>query len=233
MSYQTKEDPRTFKNFYPEPGIRHQVHSAFAHRFLPLLVHQSPRDFGSIFFETIAAGRPMDPDRFIHNVWGYFEKRTGLVPEEPHPERSGLVFRRVTDLSMSLLGIDGKTAFLVRMPQPERIPEAYFVAIVFLTEGAQVRNWPKDLKARVITLEDSELERPDGLARGVLCEWNAQGKHLNYGAVVQASQEAFVRAVTQLLETPDRAPQASFTPPREGADSPAQNPQPHPKSPAA
>lgn len=223
MNYPTQEDPRTFKNFYPEPGIRHQVHRAFVHRFLPLQVHQSPRDFGSIFFETIAAGRPMDPDRFIHNVWGYFEKSTGLVPEEPHPERNGLVFRRVTDLSMSLLGIHGKTAFLVRMPKPERILEAYFVAIVFLTDGMQVRSWPKDLKARVITLEDSELERPDGLARGVLCEWDAQGKHLNYWEVVQASQEAFVQAVTQLLGNPDRAPQASFTPPREGADSQAKS----------
>lgn len=233
MSYPVKEDPRTLKGFYPDAEMRHQVHRTFAHRFLPLYVHRSPWVFAFEIYDRLVTGRPVDPSRYIQTRWMLFEESTGLVAPDSNPEKNGILFRKVTDLTMTFQQVQGMPTMIVRMPHPERMPEAYYLAIVLLTQASNPRAWPQDLKARVFTLEHSDLLGPDGLAYGVLCEWTPEGKHLNFRSVVRADRDPFVQSVAKLLENPDPAPGASFTPGKDGAPSEIQIHPTDPKPPTS
>jgi hypothetical protein len=69
MKVKLQEDIRTLRDFYPDPILRHQVHYAFAHRFLPQYVQQNPYAFFSYLYHQDSSGGEMGPTRFIHSRW--------------------------------------------------------------------------------------------------------------------------------------------------------------------
>lgn len=152
----------------------------------------------------------MDPTRFLHSRWhGIFEPAVGLVPKESvelfTPGKTVYTFRRVSDLSMSLHNVGGDRAALVQMPPPERSPEAYFVCVV-------------ENGARIFTLEAEASDEHPG--EGIVCEWTKEGEHRNFGIGVPANQEAFLKAVTALVQAPGARAAASCTPRTDGASPP-------------
>jgi hypothetical protein len=123
-----------------------------------------------------------------------FEDALGLVkraqPGEP------ILFRRVSDLDMSLAVLDGKPATLIQMPRPERPPEAFFACVVLLAEARRPDLWPRDVQVRIFTLE---LELDSHGSSGLICEWLKDGAHHNFGLSVLAQKPPFLQAVETLL----------------------------------
>lgn len=198
-----REDSRTFREFYPDASLRGQVHYAFAHRFLPQYVQQSPY----AFLKAVIGPKAMDPTRYLQARWGLFEQQVGLV-EPPRDIFSGMVFRRVTDLTMSIVSEAATQVALIQMPLPEGPVQAYFVAVV---PGGRLppEQWDNALQARVFTLESMlDVAREPG-GKAVLCEW-AGGSHCNLGRVLPATPEAFLLALQDVLKSdPTRSPESS------------------------
>jgi hypothetical protein len=203
MSAKIQEDSRTLREFYPDPTLRHGVHCAFAHRFVPQYVQQNPYAFFSYLYRRDSPGGPMDPTRFIHSRWSaIFEPEAGLTAEEDQdPLGARVVLRRVTDLSMSVQELGARASALIEMPTPEQPPEAHFVCVVLLAPASDAGIWPRDVQARVFTLEESS-ERPESKT-GLVCEWTSEGTHRNYGVGIPVNREAFLRAVTAVLLAQD------------------------------
>src|SRR5207248_2003874 len=107
IHFKMKEDTRLLKEFYPDATARHRVHSGFAHQFLPQYVQQNPYAFLSYVFRQDMPGGAMEPTRFIQSRWSsIFEEWAGLAPKERPGEP--MVFRRVSDLSMSVHSVAGR-----------------------------------------------------------------------------------------------------------------------------
>lgn len=210
MNSNVHEDRRTFREFYPDPAMRHQVHCAFAHRFLPQYVHQNPFTFFSHLCRQDLPGGAMDPTRFLHSRWSMFEEMSGLSQGAGGLFRAEIVFRRVSDLAMSMEAAIGRPVALVKMPPPEGAAGAFYVAVVLLGSAANPGRWPRDVQARVFTLEAQVAEAPGDVRKGVLCEWKRDGSHANFGRLVPAEREALLKAVAELMLEDD-----SPVPPRQ------------------
>ena len=212
MNVKIQEDSRTLREFYPDPTLRHQVHYAFAHRFVPQYVQQNPCAFFSCLYNQDLPGGAQDPTRFIHSRWSAnFEEMIGLAGPPGDPFGQDMVFRRVTDLTMSIQELAGRASALIEMPTPEQPVEAYFACIVFQGCPSLASSWPRDLPARVFTLEAEFSDRPEGKT-GIVCEWTKGGEHRNFGLGVRADRNAFLRAVASLLEAPETAVAGSCVP---------------------
>lgn len=183
MKTEITEDNRRLREFYPDPARRHQVHYAFAHQFLPQYVHRNPRAFFSYLYRADMPGGALEPVRFIHSRWTMFEEMVGLVEPENEPIDEGMVFRRVSDLTLSLRELDGRAAVLVQMPLPEAPTEAFFVGIVLLAPAVGWATWSPDVQARVFTLEARAQSAVRVGAMALICEWTQTGGHHNWGGV--------------------------------------------------
>ncbi len=211
MNPKIREDVRLFREFYPDPAKRSQVHYAFAHRFLPQYVSQNPHAFFSYLFRRDLPGSPMEPVRFIHSRWTLFEEVAGLIPRSGFPTAESVLFRRVTALSMSVEQWMGRPVALVRMPVPEHPANAICVVVVLLASIDRPENWPRDVQARVFTLEAVELDSGLERERGLLCEWTGEGQHLNFGIGATAKRDDLLNAVARVMEDPDRFPKAGYS----------------------
>ena len=180
---QIREDARTFREFYPDAAQRHIVHYAFAHRYLPQYVRQNPAAFFNHNFPADAKPT-VDRTRFIQSRWMTFEERAELIEPEKDIFGSGMVFRRVTDLTMDALKVDNRAIALVCMPAPEQHVEAYFVAVVLQPE------------LRIFTLE-AMASKTSGLGPlGVVCESMADRRQ-NFGICVPPDRDAFLKAIIE------------------------------------
>ncbi len=143
-------------------------HYVFVHQFLRDKVHEHPQDT----FETLS-------------------RESAKMYLSVHWVQHGIALG-------STLPADGIECFpmkinndcfavVVQLPQPERMGEAYFAAIVY---------WPSSKKARYLTLEltgSAESER-----QTFLCEW-INGSHFNYGQGPQPDRKHFIWAVMKHL----------------------------------
>jgi hypothetical protein len=87
---------------------------------------------------------------------------------------------------------------IVTMPQPQGPTEAHFVAIVLHVDVEALRSGeepPEKPELSYFTLEKGVTL--DGESRTVLCGWNAEGSHLNFGDGPPAEFDAFVAAVAE------------------------------------
>ena len=218
----TREEMRTLCEFYPDPKLRHRIHYSFAHGFVPRYVQQNPYAFLSYVYRKDLPGGPMEPTRFIHSRWSTIfdpASRPGLNVDV---FSETVVFRRVSDLKMSLHDVGGRAGAIIEMPLPEHPGEAFFIGVVLLAPIAEPAKWSTDAKARVFTLEATTeqvvgtlgLRLAEGL--GVLCEWTKEVVHLNWGTVIEARTDLFVQAMNQVLNSPAARPCGSFTPQRNG-----------------
>src|SRR5713101_6578141 len=157
MNPKIHEDIRALKEFYPDPATRNKVHRAFAHRFLPQYVQQNPY----AFFNYLYGEKPQEPTRFIQSRWSMiFEDMIGVAPKGRDESKEGVLFRRVSDLTMTIQELAGKATALVNMPTPEGPTAAFFVGVVLSASTAKPETWPRDVEARVFTLEAEVEECP-------------------------------------------------------------------------
>lgn len=190
---------KTFQEFYPDATLRHKVHYAFAHQFLPSYVWQNPFAWFTYLLNEEMPGGKDEPTDFIQRRWSaIFETRYKLVRPHPNPLAEGMTFRRVSDLSMSMHSVAGRHCALVSMPTPEESPQAYFVAVVQTVGGKDPKSWtPGEVAARIFALERSQDGNPE---RAVLGEWVTEGKHKLIGFGVKATPEDLLRAIAIVLE---------------------------------
>ena len=102
---------------------------------------------------------------------------------------------------------------IVVMPEPQGPTEAYFVAIVLHVDIAAIQGGqepPERPEISYYTLEKGVTL--GGESRTVLCGWNAEGAHLNYGDGPPADFDAFVAAVTEHVAGRGGDPVAAFNP---------------------
>lgn len=83
----------------------------------------------------------------------------------------------------------GYTAYVLTMPEPEFSPEAHFIAIVHRDDEPH-EYMTSSPSTRYFTLEKTR-EAPQPLP----CEWDAQGRHRNFGMCLAAEHDAFVEWV--------------------------------------
>lgn len=138
------------------------------------------------FFGVIAS-----PDReaFLTELLGNVTEH--CRDREPAPDFAA------ADIAVHPLRLGERICAVIQMPPPRAVTEAYFVAAVLLVDPATV---PEDQKppVRYVTLEYG-VDFADGRPRTVLCEWTADGMHVNYGDGPPPDLRAFVEAVEALL----------------------------------
>jgi hypothetical protein len=210
MNNKIQVDSRMFQEFYPDSAKRHQVHYTFAHKFLPNYVQRNPYAFFSYLFRKDLSGCPMEPTRFIHSRWTIFEENANLIPKPVDPINGDIIFRRVAELTMSIHEVDGRPVALVQMPKPEKQALAFLVAVVLLAPAANPENWPRDVQARVFTLEAEDPQSPQAGRTGVFCEWTKAGEHKNFGSGVPLERDAFLKVVLKVLQAPNPKAAGSF-----------------------
>jgi hypothetical protein len=103
------------------------------------------------------------------------------------------------DLTVHKVRVGRYPCAVVEMPRPRATTEAFFVAAVLLVDPGQGVPAPNEVGLRYFTLEKGLVL--GGPPRTVLCEWTAEGSHVNYGDGPAPRLEAFTRAVEKLLST--------------------------------
>ncbi|MGI8786914.1 MAG: hypothetical protein ACR2HG_04035 [Pyrinomonadaceae bacterium] len=80
---------------------------------------------------------------------------------------------------------------LVQLPKPERMAEAYFVAIVLPTDA------DASTPCNFFTLEFSRYD--DGSDKTVLGNWAGEGAHFNLGSGPMPEKQAFIDAIEERM----------------------------------
>ena len=162
-----------------DPNQKPRVqHYTFAHRYLPEIVARQPK----LFVESL-----LKPESNMINVrWIMNAQKYDLSDEEFIPA-DGLDCFPI-NFSEDHYGV------LIQLPQPKRIAEAYFAAIVLkeLEESSKVRY-------RYLTLELGIND--DGSAGTIFGEWlpTEPGYHVNRGSGPSPIKERFLEEVRKLV----------------------------------
>jgi len=80
----------------------------------------------------------------------------------------------------------GRPTALIQMPMPEEPVAAFFVGVALLANDSRPESWPRDVQARVLTLEARVPEASEAGKTGIVCEWTKAGMHRNLGFAVPA-----------------------------------------------
>lgn len=142
-------------------------HYGFAHRVLRDMLFSDPRKFFAFL------GQPEGPG-ILRRVW--MEYGVQLPPDDRLPAEGLDCCAREFNAGVWC------PAILVEFPPPEEVAEAHFAVAVI------------DDVSRYFTLERG-LDLAEGTPRTVLCEWRADGTHLNYGDGPEPDGALFLAAV--------------------------------------
>jgi serine/threonine protein kinase len=146
------------------------LHYTFAHRFLSEIVARQPK----LFVESLLKPKSnMINVRWVMNARNYSDKE--FIPAD------GLCCFPI-HFSENQYGV------LIQLPQPTRMAEAYYVAVILKEDSSLV-------SYRYITLELTA--NSDGVAKTIIGEWN--GGHKNYGTGPDPDPELFIEALRKLL----------------------------------
>ena len=113
-----------------------------------------------------------------------------------------------SDIEIDSYHVNECPCIVFTMPTPANMAEAHFVGIV-LHRDTDPEWVPDGPRFRYFTLEKG-LEKDDS-ERTVLCEWTADGTHLNYGDGPETKKDLFIEAITEKLES-STGPSASYRP---------------------
>jgi hypothetical protein len=174
-------------------------HYLFAHRALP-----------QIFFansERLMADLKRDPAGPLAIIWGMVSER--LDPKQ-RLDPEGLAGECRTDES-------GRTIVVVTLPAPERIPEAAFAALVVDGEKqwylTYERTFAPDDAAPGAKSRPAPAAASPAKTFAVLCGWNKEGAHLNYGLMSEMTRAAFDRMLARFFKDQEgQRPPATTTP---------------------
>ena len=154
-------------------------HYAFAHYILRVASFEEPE------FTLSALAGPETSQRFILAAMSLIGREYKLSVEQ--------VMALARSIKVSPRRFEGDEGYVIEMPAPQKERECFFLAIVRKGDGG---------------IDYFTLERAvgDGV---MLCGWDAEGRHLNYGDRPQLDLDRFVAAITAL----PRASTAAAPPP--------------------
>lgn len=157
-------------------------HYLFAHRALPSVLFRDPA------WTLGVLGGP-DGERFVRDLWAQAGAR---VPPEAQRPADGLA------VQVGGTGGNGLIAS-VHLPPPREITEAYRIAIVAKVADPSAPSLDRLEYLRYFTLElghDLAADRPCTF----LGEWTRDGKHRNLGIGPAVDEDAFIRAIFEVLQ---------------------------------
>lgn len=156
-------------------------HYTLAHQALRSIALEEPLAFLGILASP-------DAQRFLADLMQSVSEH--CKAHEPQPDFS------VQELVVHRMRLGRYPCAVIEMPPPRAITEAFFVAAVLLADPSEGMP-PQEVTLRYFTLEKGmTLEGPP---RTVLCEWTAEGSHVNYGTGPEPRLEAFAEAVERML----------------------------------
>jgi hypothetical protein len=150
-------------------------HYEFAHMALPKLLFDQP----NFFLSTLD-----DPSRSLAPVSATVARvaeNCGLSPDEARIIANSIKIHRHLHVSGECI----VRLFVLEMPMPLLRSECYFVAIAYALDGG----------VHYFTLEKASKDP----SVGMLCSWNAEGRHSNFGNGTPADVDSFVNAVGRRL----------------------------------
>lgn len=124
---------------------------------------------------------------------------SGIWPEDTFdddPDRyANYVRPLIESVVRTVHPVEGFTIWVLRMPRPETVAEAHFVAMCrprgSAQNGSEHGPWAS---SRYFTFEASvEPDEP------CFCEWTREGRHLNFGSRPMLTLDGFVEVVRQKL----------------------------------
>ncbi len=160
------------------------LHYNFAHLALPILVLMNPKKFyGDI------SGR--NNKEYLSSIWQGLANKMGISPSKYTFEVSTMEITK--DLE----------AFIIKLPPPKEVPEAFLVAAVFQVKKQlfsksveSVRYFTLELGKNPYDLSSNEYH---------FCEWTGNmatsPRHENYGRIVRADEKLFISAIKEVLST--------------------------------
>lgn len=162
-------------------------HYVFAHVALRQLFFDKPEGFLGV----LSSPRAVD---LLRDLWEEVGKRVAEAGEGQVLAPDGL--------KATVRSLGPRPCALVTLPPPEGITEAFMVAAVVNAsvegEGEEAKLVPiGDPPSFYVTLEKGLSDA--GRARTVLCAWDAEGAHLNYGDGPPPEPAAFLGAVEKLI----------------------------------
>ena len=150
------------------------VHHMFAHDDLPFHFFNDP----SAFLDSICENR----EDVLRHRWKVCEI-SGLG--EGYISGIGETKKSAELLSVETIKEDSFTLAVIKMPEPRRETEAYFIAMA-------VQQQHSKLQETYLTLEKSS----NGT---MMCGWDENGTHFNYGEGPEPTQKDFIIAVKNIL----------------------------------
>lgn len=161
-----------------QPRCRHYL---FAHVAMRDMAFQYP-------VEIIAALASKDADALLADQWNSVAQACSEQGDDDRPVDESAV-------EVHRLRIGGYMSAVIEMPQPEGPTEAYFTAIVLCVDLEAKGKTKEDIVVRYFTLEKCAKISPDDSEQTALCEWTADGTHLNHGEGPAADLRSFCDAV--------------------------------------
>ena len=170
---------------YKKDCIIKGLHYNFAHLALPILVLMNPQKFyGDI------SGK--NSNEYLNSMWQGLASKMGL-------SRSGHTFK-VSRVEV----VKDYEAFIIELPNPKEVPEAFFVAAVFQLKK---RFFSKSVESvRYFTLELGKNPQDLSSNEYHFCEWTGNMgtsplRHENYGQIASADEKLFISALKEVLNT--------------------------------
>jgi len=163
-----------------DPREKRRHHYLYAHRVLPQLAFQDPAGF------CARLSNPAAGQASLEALWAAVgaDVQTALPGD-------GL------QLTQHVLPRSGRTVFLVELPPPQIMPEAYYLAVL---PGPDVLG--------ILTLEYSE-DFESGEPCTVLGGWTSDGTHLNMGKGAEPTREAFLEQLDSMTDKAEDLPELS------------------------
>lgn len=160
------------------------LHYNFAHLALPILSLMNPKKF-----YTDISGRK--GHEYLNSIWNGLARKLG----EPSQQQ---VFK-ITSKEI----IQNQEAFVIQLPTPKNVPEAFFVATVFKI-NKQI--FSKNVEhVRYFTLELGKNPFTPSINEFHVCEWAgnmlSSPRHDNYGQLEKADENSFITAIKEVITT--------------------------------
>ncbi|MDQ1592517.1 MAG: hypothetical protein QOG71_3144 [Pyrinomonadaceae bacterium] len=157
-------------------------HYNFAHIAMPILSLGNPKKL----YKDLSKGAGL---KYLVLIWEGLESRMNV--KYPH---DGL------NLSKEASG-DELEAFIIRMPRPKSVPEAFFLGVVFGVKKSFLKKEVTSVRYFTLELGESPI---DASTQYHFCEWSGRvvsPDHHNYGQLESADSSLFVEAIRQTTST--------------------------------
>jgi hypothetical protein len=126
-------------------------------------------------------------DEFLQELWGKVRA---------HCDPKGAPTFDIKDVTITTCRVRNFPTIIVTMPPPVEVAEAWFVGIV-LKIDLDAQSAPEKPEFVYLTLEKGA--NFDGIDRTILCAWDAEGAHVNYGNGPPPNERDFAGAIDLML----------------------------------